>query len=93
MPAKGTRSVSTTDSLDEKIAANNTLLQEILLNLKSIDKKIDRLETTVSKLETSVTYHSEIVEELKLEVDTIKSVMLRIEEKVNQQNIAIHNKT
>jgi len=89
------RTASTTaesQSLDDKVAANHALLQEILSSIKGLDKKIDKLENKVIDLENSMTYHAEVVDEVKVEVDAIKSILPRIEEKVNQQDTVMYNK-
>lgn len=92
MPPRRNNSNSSKNSTNQASTSDSTddLLQEILQRLRTIDSKIDNLESKVSDVENSLTYHIELVEELKEDVRQIKTVVPVLESKVNnQENVTI----
>ena len=84
MPAKRGKS---------EVEDSDSILREIRDYMKTMNERISKIEEKVSGIEDSLNYHSDVVEELKSDVSTIKSVLPSIQQKVERHDHLSLNKS
>lgn len=87
----GNRSRNKSDATDEPEA--QSVLKEILEQLKSMNGRMTKLEEKMNHIEESLSYHSQVVDELKLNVSTIQSTMKPLQQKVYENEQCLLNRS
>lgn len=72
---------------------DSTTLKQILEQLKILNSRLTKIEDKVDKIEQSLEYHSQVVEELQSDISNIKSTLPQIEHKASESENLLLNRS